>query len=246
MGSVQDESGHNQGWTGGLSTQIRTQRRADLLLSKMDVRENQSVFEVGCGRGEIARHVASKSGINVLGVDRSESFILEAKANTVGPNPRFEVVDFMESLGHFDAPFDYLIGNGILHHLYYDLGAALKVMRQLLTDEGRIAFLEPNLHNPYVYLAFTQSRLRRMARLEPDEMAFTRHFAIQHLRNAGYTDIEVDYRDFLIPGVPNWLIRPLISLGRVAERTPGVRHLAQSLFISAHVGSFGEHLHASS
>ena len=129
--------------------------------------------------------------------------------------------------------FDYIVGNGILHHLYQELGPALSAMRAMLRTGGKIVFLEPNLHNPYVYLIFTQPRLRQLARLEPDEMAFTRRFALDRLRSAGFRDAEVEYRDFLLPGVPTWLIRPLITVGRYAERTPGVRHLAQSLFISA-------------
>ena len=66
-------------------------------------------------------------------------------------------------------------------------------------------------------------------------MAFSRHFAIERLRQAGFREIEVEYRDFLIPGVPDWAIQPLIRFGAVAERTPGLKHLAQSLFISAQI-----------
>jgi hypothetical protein len=56
---------------------------------------------------------------------------------------------------------------------------------------------------------------------------------MRHLREAGFGGIEVEYRDFLVPGVPDWMIGPLVNGGRVAERTPGLKHLAQSLFISA-------------
>ena len=129
--------------------------------------------------------------------------------------------------------FDYIVGNGILHHLYYDLPASLRSMRELLVAGGRIVFLEPNLHNPYVYLIFSRPKLRRMARLEPDEMAFSRKHAISHLRDAGFTGVEVEYRDFLVPGVPGFLIPAIVSLGRIAEQTPGVKQMAQSLFISA-------------
>jgi hypothetical protein len=69
--------------------------------------------------------------------------------------------------------------------------------------------------------------------LEPDEMAFTRRFAIDRLDEAGFSNVSVEYRDFLLPGIPSWLIGPSVRFGRIAESTPGLKHLAQSLFISA-------------
>ena len=230
--SVRDESGYNQGWTGGLSTRIREERRSELIMTKMAPDPSRRVLEIGCGRGEIARHLASKSGMQVLGVDRSEGFVREANAKAVEANVHFEVLDFTQPDEILGRRFDYVVGNGILHHLYHDLPASLQAMRRLLVDDGRIVFLEPNLHNPYVFLIFTRPVLRRYAKLEPDEMAFSRRFAIERLRDAGFRDIEVEYRDFLIPGVPEWAVQPLVRFGSVAEKTPGLKHLAQSLFIS--------------
>jgi SAM-dependent methyltransferase len=230
--TVQDEGGHNQGWTGGLSTTVRQERRCELLITAMTPLTSRKVLEIGCGRGEIARYLGAKTGMQVLGIDVSEGFIEEAKSKSAVDNVSFEALDFMDAEERFRSErFDYIVGNGILHHLYYDLPASLLQIRSLLNEGGRIAFLEPNLHNPYVYLIFSQSRLRRVARLEPDEMAFSRRFALERLASAGFVDVEVEYRDFLIPGVPDWAIRPIVRAGALAERTPGARHLAQSLFI---------------
>jgi SAM-dependent methyltransferase len=203
-------------------------------MSKMDPLPSRKVLEIGCGRGEIARRLAARTGMHVLGVDRSERFVQQARIDAVEDTVRFEVMDVLHAEDRFkDDRFDYVVGNGILHHLYGEFDAALRAMRSLLKEKGKILFLEPNLHNPYVYLIFTRPKLRRLARLEPDEMAFTRCFAMQHLNGTGFCEVEVEYRDFLVPGVPDWLIRPLVLGGCIAERTPGVKHLAQSLFISA-------------
>ena len=232
MRGIRDEGGYNQGWSGGLSTQIRAERRCDLLIGEMTVEPSRRVLEIGCGRGEIARSLAAKTGMEVLGVDRSERFVREAQADVSADNVRFEVADFTKTdLGV--RPFDYIVGNGILHHLYYDLDASLKKMRELLSGDGRIIFLEPNLHNPYVYLIFSYRELRRRAKLEPDEMAFTRSYIAGRLRDAGFSDVTVEYRDFLVPGTPDSLIRPIVRIGDVAERLPGLKHLSQSLLISA-------------
>ena len=235
MKSIQDEGGYNQGWSGGLATRIRSDRRGDLMMTKMIPDPSRSVLEIGCGRGEIARRLAARTGMQVLGTDRSERFVAEAKADATGPNIHFGVLDFTQPDQLDGRRFDYLVGNGILHHLFHDLDASLQTMRNLLEDGGRAIFLEPNLHNPYVYAIFTYPSLRRIAKLEPDEMAFSRRFIIDRLRRAKFTDIEVEYRDFLLPGVPEWLIRPLITFGQIAENAPGLKHLAQSLFISASV-----------
>jgi SAM-dependent methyltransferase len=233
MRSVRDEDGYNQGWTGGTALRVRTDRRCDLMISRMEPAPSRRVLEIGCGRGELARDLGAKTGMQVLGVDVSQRFVQEAREKTFQANVSFEVLDFTRPAEMHGNKFDYVVGNGILHHLYYDLPAALRSMRSLLIEGGRIIFLEPNLHNPYVYLIFSRPRLRRLARLEPDEMAFSRRYAVEVLRDAGFSEIDVEYRDFLVPGIPDSLIRPTVSFGAIAERTPGVRHLAQSLFIAA-------------
>ena len=74
---VRDEDGFNQGWAGGRSTILRGERRADLILTKMTPNPSQRVLEIGCGRGEMARYLADRTGMQVLGVDRSERFVQE-------------------------------------------------------------------------------------------------------------------------------------------------------------------------
>jgi cyclopropane fatty-acyl-phospholipid synthase-like methyltransferase len=142
--TVQDEGGYNQGWAGGRSMQVRAQRRCRLLMSAMTPHPARRVLEIGCGRGEIAHQLAAETGMFVMGLDRSEQFVEEARATAPSTNIQFEALDFRqveERLG--SRQFDYVVGNGILHHLYYDLHSALLTMRNLLTDDGRIAFLEP-------------------------------------------------------------------------------------------------------
>lgn len=233
MRSVRDERGFNQGWSGGPATQLRIERRCDLMITQMNPEPAKKALEIGCGRGEMARYLASRTGMQVLGIDRSESFMQVASAATENANVHFEVMDFTKPEQILDRKFDYVVGNGILHHLYYDLPSSLQAMRSLLVENGRIMFMEPNLHNPYVALIFKRPRLRRFARLEPDEMAFSRRYAMEQLRAAGFSSVKVEYRDFLLPGIPPWLIRPSVSIGNFAEVTPGLKHMSQSLFISA-------------
>ena len=106
-------------------------------------------------------------------------------------------------------------------------------MLSLLMKNGKILFFEPNLANPYVYSIFKYAQLRKWARLEPDEMAFSKAFIFERLSRAGYKDIKVEYKDFLLPGIPEFLIAPSIFFGNALEKVPLLRTLSQSLFISA-------------
>ena len=129
--------------------------------------------------------------------------------------------------------YDYIVGNGILHHLYHHLDSFLPVLARWLKPAGRLIFWEPNLWNPYVFLIFSVPFLRRAANLEPDEMAFTRTYISRKLAAAGFHDIQVDTRDFLLPNTPSRLIDPAIALSRSLEGIPLVRRWAQSVFLRA-------------
>lgn len=236
MTSIRDDRGYNQGYALVKSTEVRMRRRADFLLEGTEPSAGKSILEIGCGTGEISYWMAQKTSATVLGTDLCVPYITAAAERYTLPNLRYAVLDFNRA-GEFQGErFDHIVGNGILHHLCSDLDGALANMRRLLKKGGTIAFCEPNYGNPYVYLIFTIGWLRRRARLEPDEMAFSRQFALAKLNEHGYQEVAVEYRDFLLPGVPEVFITPSIVVGDVAERVPLVRGLAQSLFIRARSG----------
>jgi SAM-dependent methyltransferase len=199
----------------------------------MDLPSDGKVLEIGCGLGTNAFTIAQKTGADVLGTDLCVPFIRSAQDKYQLPNLRYEVHDFNSTDQFGGETFDCIVGNGILHHLYYRLDDTLAKIRQLLNAGGKIVFLEPNIYNPYVYFIFTYPLLRSRARLEPDEMAFSRRFVTAKLQRAGYRNICVEFRDFLLPGIPSFLIWPSVLVGAVLERIPVVNFLAQSIFIIA-------------
>jgi SAM-dependent methyltransferase len=143
-------------------------------------------------------------------------------------------LDFKNPKQLGEQRFDYILGNGILHHLYSDLDNSLATLKNLLKDKGKILFIEPNIYNPYCYLIFgTTPFFRKLANLEPDEMAFSGKFITRMLKKHSYSGIMVEYKDFLLPIIPPFLINPTIALGNILERIPGVKYLSQSIFISA-------------
>jgi 2-polyprenyl-3-methyl-5-hydroxy-6-metoxy-1,4-benzoquinol methylase len=232
--NIKDDRGYNQVWGDSESTRIRFVRRADAIIKQMNADgSGKSVMEIGCGTGKNCYYLATKTNYQVLGTDICVPFVDDARINYQSPNLRYEVLDFNQ-LEQFKAErFDYIIGNGILHHLYHHLDAALVNMRKLLKPGGKMIFWEPNIYNPYVYAIFSYSSLRVKASLEPDEMAFSKSFIHDKLDTAGYKNMDIQFKDFLLPGIPEVLIQPSIAIGAVAEQIPLVKMLSQSLFIVA-------------
>ncbi len=233
MKNVTDDRGYNQIWVESEATRIRGFRRAQMVLEKMDTKGEKSVLEIGCGTGRAANYFAEHSKMQVLGIDLCVPFIDEARTKYKLPNLSFGVLDFNKPDDLKNKKFDYITGNGILHHLYYHLDEALVNIRSLLSENGKIIFMEPNVQNPMAYLIFRNSYFRKKFRLEPDEMAFSKKYIVGKLLNAGYRNIHVTFRDFLLPGVPEFLVKPLISFGNFAEKVPGLRVMSQSIFIEA-------------
>lgn len=233
MENIKDDRGFNQVWADTRSSRIRAERRCDYMISQMVVAPNKSVMEIGCGTGKNAYLLAQKTGMQVLGTDLCVPFIEEAKKNFPLPNLRFDILNFNEADQFKGEKFDYIIGNGILHHLYYHLDEAFINMVKLLKDGGKIIFLEPNIYNPYVYLIFSYDYLRKKTFLEPDEMAFSKGWVSKKLENTGYKNIKVEYKDFLLPGIPDWFIQPSVVVGDVLEKIPLLNKVSQSIFISA-------------
>lgn len=235
MASIVDDRGFNQGFRWSRTQEVRMERRARAILDAAPMRSSDRLLEVGCGTGELTSFLARETTAHVTGVDLCAPFIEQATKRFAHSRLNYVAADLsrpdeLERLGH---GWSAVVGNGILHHLYHRIDEALPGLRRLLAPGGRFVFWEPNLFNPFVYGIFSFAPLRKLARLEPDEMAFTPAWIRGHLQAAGFTDIDVSFRDFLVPTVPYPLVPLVVKAGGVAERLPVVDHLAQSLFISA-------------
>jgi 2-polyprenyl-3-methyl-5-hydroxy-6-metoxy-1,4-benzoquinol methylase len=232
MKTITDDNGFNQVYSPSETMRVRSERRCDMLLSAMKIDNETNILEIGCGTGEIAEFIARKTKAKVTGIDICKPFIEEAKKRNSLSNLQFEVLNFNETDSLPEEKFDYVIGNGILHHLYLDLDNALLNINLLLKEDGKLIFLEPNLVNPYCYLIFTYPFFRKKAKLDPDEMAFTKSYILKKLEKNRYTNNTVKYKDFLLPVTPKFLINSLIWIGNILERTPFLMMMSQSILIT--------------
>ena len=136
MRSIKDDRGFNQGFELVKSTEIRMRRRANWMMNEFE-HGRKSVLEIGCGRGEVSYWIAEQTKMEILATDLCEPFIESAKEKYQLPNLKFEVLDFNNASQVNGRKFDYIIGNGILHHLYYNLPQALTTIKSLLNKNGK-------------------------------------------------------------------------------------------------------------
>lgn len=236
-----DDKGYGQGFVLTGTSALRYRRRCRMLLEALAPPDGGRLLEIGCGDGYLSSEMARLHTGSVVATDICCSFLDEGRESFARDNLSFHELDCKNpgALAAFvaQAPVDGIFGNGILHHLILELDEVLGLMRRTLPPGGRIAFLEPNVFNPYVYLLHKVPALRRKKRLEPDEMAFSPRFIRQKLSRAGFTDVDVQHRDFLLPNTPAALVGPVTALGALVERIPLLRAVSQSILIYAKVPS---------
>lgn len=126
-----------------------------------------------------------------------------------------------------------MIGSSVLHHL--DIEPALAKIYALLKPGGQMSFAEPNMLNPQVFIERKFAFVRPLFwYVSPDETAFVRWPLRRLLFKVGFQDVKITPFDWLHPATPPPLISLVRSAGRCLEKTPLLRELSGSLYISAH------------
>ncbi|MBR0644706.1 class I SAM-dependent methyltransferase [Plastoroseomonas hellenica] len=231
--TLRDERGFNQVFAPVGTTLLRMRRRHNWFIAEAGRVGARRILELGCGTGEAAAHVAAGTMAEVVAVDISDTFLEEARARHQAPNLRFEKLDLLGEDPLRLGRFDLIFGNGILHHLVRRLPELLRALRCVANAGGGLAFIEPNFLNPYCAFIFGTRIGRRFAKLEPDEMAFTPGELRRALPAAGWCEVEVAMRDFLLPGLPRALEKPIQAIEPTLESVALTRWLAQSHFVTA-------------
>ena len=111
---------------------------ADEVLSRLPLRGDEQVLDLGCGDGKLSARIAGRLPRGaVLGVDASADMVAFAQrqyGSGAWPNLRFEVADARHL--RFEARFDRLVSFNALHWVPQQADA-LRGMRAALKPQGR-------------------------------------------------------------------------------------------------------------
>jgi len=208
---------------------LRARRRAQLIADGAEMTHGKYVLEIGCGTGRFTQAFA-ETGASILALDLSADLLNIARARNL-PRDRVRFIEKPFEDCEIDGPFDAVIGSSVLHHLQIDV--SLKRIHDLLRPRGVLSFAEPNMLNPQVFLERKLRFLPMFSYTSLDETAFVRSSFDRRLRAAGFTDVSIVPFDWLHPSTPPALIKSVLSLGRVLEKTPLLREFSGSLYVRA-------------
>ncbi len=213
-------------WNWGSSAGIvRKQRRVNML-SQL-ITSNMTVLEVGCGSGEFTKEF-QKTQADIFAIDVSPELLDFAKRSITATNVHFQLQNAFK-MNFENNKFDAVIGSSVLHHL--DVKSALTEFSRVLKPGGIIAFTEPNMLNPHIFI---ERKFRFLFKhVTPDETAFIK-FSIQKLlEKSGFEAVKIFSFDWLHPIIPSALIPVVKRLGSIAESLPLVKEFSGSLYIYA-------------
>ena len=156
------------------------------VLEKFGDLRGKKILDLGCGAGESSVYFAL-CGAQVSACDLAEDFLALGRALA----EKFHVtVDFAQAeaslLPYREETFDFVYGNGILHHV--ELDPAVKEVCRVLKRGGKAAFIEPLSYNPVINI---YRWMARDVRTE-DEKPLT----FRQLKDLGKHFSEMDHEEF--------------------------------------------------
>lgn len=211
----------------------RLRRRAELVLREIRFNPDPRVLELGCGTGAFSQFMLR--GFPLLRLRccdiSGKSVEVAAKRCSKYRNVSFEIKDITAD-PYPDAAFDFVVGNSVLHHL--PVVSVLNACFRILSPGGAILFFEPNMMNPQIAVEKNISFIGRSLGNSDNETAFFRWPLEKILCNAGFRNVSVQPFDFLHPAVPAMMVDIISKIGGWIEKTPILREISGSMFISAY------------
>jgi cyclopropane fatty-acyl-phospholipid synthase-like methyltransferase len=201
-----------------------------MVLERIDLKKNDSLLDIGCGRGEIVIFHAINGG-TATGADFSEEAIKLASSKAEELNaPCTFIVSSFENLDE-SLKYDRIIALDFIEHISSDESALFfrKCFSLLKTGGKLLVFTYPNtIRRKYGYALirlFSFIKMKPLPAREPDTLS--EHYRQYHLNEQnyftllrqaesnGFSKVKVDYYD---PTVKESLLKKLLL------KTPA-RHL---------------------
>ena len=107
--------------------------KLDMICRKLELKPGETLLEIGCGWGGLARHAARHYGVEVVGVTVSKEQQKLAQQRCEELPVRIELMDYRELRGQFDKA----VSVGMFEHVGpKNYSAYFETVQRLLKDEG--------------------------------------------------------------------------------------------------------------
>jgi SAM-dependent methyltransferase len=214
-----------------LAARHKIRRLSSRFAAWLDGSPSGSVVEIGAGTGFLTRHLAPLlPDRRYIATDLSAGMVETARGASVQPDN----VDWLQAdclnLEFESGTIAGVAGHGILHHLA--LEAAVAEISRVLMPAGRIAFYEPNIANPVVFLE-KKVPLFRPPTDTPGETGLFEPKVRRMLIGHGFEVVDVTACEFVLNQVPDGLVPFAERISGFAEGIPFVRRIGGSLRILA-------------
>jgi cyclopropane-fatty-acyl-phospholipid synthase len=105
----------------------------DLICRELGLQPGQTLLDIGCGWGSMARHAAERYGVSVLGITNSEEQVRLARKRCAGLPVRIELMDYRDLDGHYD----HVVSIGMFEHVgLQNYRGYFRIIARLLKDNG--------------------------------------------------------------------------------------------------------------
>jgi cyclopropane-fatty-acyl-phospholipid synthase len=100
-------------WQGADTLEQAQLSKLDMICRKLELKPGQTLLEIGCGWGGLARHAAEHYGVEVLGITVSREQQQLARERCAGLPIRIELMDYRKVQGQFDK----VVSVGMFEHV---------------------------------------------------------------------------------------------------------------------------------
>jgi cyclopropane-fatty-acyl-phospholipid synthase len=120
-------------WANADTLEQAQQDKLNLICRKLELKEGESLLDIGCGWGGLARYAAGHYGVEVTGITVSREQQQLARSRCAGLPVTIELMDYRDLMGRFDK----IVSVGMFEHVgpknyavYFD------TVQHLLSDDG--------------------------------------------------------------------------------------------------------------
>ncbi|MCA1832335.1 MAG: class I SAM-dependent methyltransferase [Actinomycetota bacterium] len=191
------------------------------LMDTLELKDGDSVLEVGTGTGLHARWLLDNVKVSYVGLDASFEMLEQARSRI--PESPLLAAD-ATFLPFPDGSLDAVFCSGALHHMDKPW-LVLKEMARVTRSGGHVAVMEPNWKFPTNFINVSTQRVEwNCFKLSPRTV-------MPRLADAGLRRLKLE-RVLYTPPKPEKLIPFFDKVDRAVARTPGLRRVSLMLLAS--------------